>query len=198
MKASNICALGQEGSSPINVTQLTSYRSLRRSASLVDYFVRTPCQPKKGSLNLETKGYGENSNSNSAVWFLSSWQGFTCGAHYVVYASPCLTFCSCPVPGCWLGCLSGIRVSLWFIPLSVEETKQSLFTLAWIDRHLKILPYMEIKLSTYAFFFFFFLCVCVNESKCLKIILMTAEWAEIILPIIPLHFPMMVNFSNCL
>lgn len=57
---------------------------------------------------------------------------------------------------------------------------------------------MEIKLSTYAFFFFFFVCVCVNESKCLKIILMTAEWAEIILPIIPLHFPMMVNFSNCL
>lgn len=54
------------------------------------------------------------------------------------------------------------------------------------------------KIEHLCFFFFFFVCVCVNESKCLKIILMTAEWAEIILPIIPLHFPMMVNFSNCL
>ena len=42
------------------------------------------------------------------------------------------------------------------------------------------------------------LSLCANEAKCLKIMLMTFEWAEIILPIIPLHFPMMLNFSNCL
>lgn len=42
MKESNICALGQEGSSPINVTQLTSYRSLRHSVC-VGYFVSVLC-----------------------------------------------------------------------------------------------------------------------------------------------------------
>lgn len=42
------------------------------------------------------------------------------------------------------------------------------------------------------------LSLCVNEAKCLKIMLMTSEWAEIILPIIPLHFPMILDSSNCL
>lgn len=35
------------------------------------------------------------------------------------------------------------------------------------------------------------LCFCVDEAKYLKVMLMTYGWAEIILPIIPLHFPMM-------
>jgi len=43
MKESNICALGQGGSSPTNVAQLTSYKSLRHGLSLVDYFVSTLC-----------------------------------------------------------------------------------------------------------------------------------------------------------
>lgn len=42
------------------------------------------------------------------------------------------------------------------------------------------------------------LSLCLNEAKCLKIMLMTSEWAEIILPIIPLHFPKILDFSNCL
>lgn len=55
MKESNICALGQEGSSPINVTQLTSYRSLRHSASLVGYFVSALSKLRRAAMNMEMK-----------------------------------------------------------------------------------------------------------------------------------------------
>lgn len=50
MKESNICALGQEGLSPINVTQLTSYMSLRHSVSLLGYFVSVLCLSREEQL----------------------------------------------------------------------------------------------------------------------------------------------------
>lgn len=55
MKESNICGLGQEGSSPINVTQLTSYRSLRHSARVVGYFVSVLSKLRRAVLNMEMR-----------------------------------------------------------------------------------------------------------------------------------------------
>lgn len=188
MKESNICALGQEGSSAINITQLTSYRSLKHSVSLVDYFVSTPSLQRRVASIQKQRVSGQNRNSNS-VMILLLLERFTCDAPSVVYSYlwPNFSLLCCIWLLAWTR-VTGRNTDLTEIYTHFRGSDQSkVHSVFPKSINIKDSPMHGNKTEH----LHLILCFCVDEAKYLKVMLMTYGWAEIILPIIPLHFPMM-------